>query len=196
MARVLAITGGIGSGKSYIVKIFAALGVPVYNADERTKALYASSKELLDALTEILGEALVKDGELDRQYMAARVFSDKDLLARVESAVFPMVLADFNKWKRQQDCRFVVMESAIILEKPFFTESYDKVLTVSSPLEVRIPRVMSRSNQTREEVLQRMANQWDDVRREQMADYVIISDEKHALLPSVLDIYYKMNDLN
>ncbi len=194
MAKVLAITGGIGSGKSYIVKMFAALGVPVYDADDRTKALYASSAELLAALKKILGDELVKDGMLDRQYMADRVFSDKSLLEKVEEVVFPMVLADFNDWKSHQDSRFVIMESAIILEKPFFARGYDKVLTVSSPLEIRIPRVVLRSGLKKEEVLQRMANQWDDAKREQNADYVIVSDGEHALLPQVLDIYDKMNN--
>ncbi len=195
MTRVLAITGGIGSGKSYIVKIFASLGVPVYNADERTKALYASSKELLKALTDILGEGLVRNGELDRQYMAAKVFTDKELLEKVEKTVFPMVLADFNEWKSHQESTFVIMESAIILEKKFFAGNFDRVLTVSSPLDVRIPRVMCRSGLTKEEVIQRMSNQWDDAQREAKADYVIVSDERHALLPQVLNVYNNMNNI-
>ncbi len=197
MVKVLAITGGIGSGKSYIVKIFAGMGIPVYNADERTKTLYDTSSELLEGLKGLLGEELVKDGKLDKVYMAARVFSDRSLLEKVEAVVFPAVAEDFESWKKQYEgagCPFVVLESAIILEKPFFRSVYDRVLTVSSPVEIRIPRVMARSAMTREEVVQRISNQWDDLRREAASDYVIVSDEKHALLPQVLDICYKMNN--
>ncbi len=197
MVKVLAITGGIGSGKSYIVKIFAGMGIPVYNADDRTKSLYDSSVELLDALRKLLGDDLLKDGKLDKAYMAARVFSDKTLLKKVEAVVFPVVSADFNNWKKQyEDCNipFVVLESAIILEKPFFRNDYDKVLTVSSPVEIRIPRVMLRSGMTLNEVEQRMANQWNDAEREAHSDYIIISDEKHALLPQVLEVCDRMNN--
>ena len=87
--RTLAVTGGIGSGKSYVVRMFAALGIPVYDADSRTKRLYDEDRGLLAALQELLGPDLVKDGRLDRQYMAGRIFSDRCLLEKVEALVFP-----------------------------------------------------------------------------------------------------------
>ena len=99
MMKTLAVTGGIGSGKSYIVRMFAALGVPVYDADSRTKELYVSDQGLLAGLKSVLGDDLVRDGVLDRQYMASRIFSDKSLLKKVEELVFPRVINDFRKWK-------------------------------------------------------------------------------------------------
>ena len=87
--RTLAVTGGIGSGKSYVVRMFAALGIPVYDADLRTKRLYDEDRGLLGALQALLGPGLVKDGRLDRQYMAGRIFSDRCLLEKVEALVFP-----------------------------------------------------------------------------------------------------------
>ena len=95
--RTLAVTGGIGSGKSYVVRMFAALGIPVYDADSRTKRLYDEDRGLLGALQAILGPGLVKDGRLDRQYMAGRIFSDRCLLEKVEALVFPEVVADFDR---------------------------------------------------------------------------------------------------
>ena len=95
--RTLAVTGGIGSGKSYVVRMFAALGVPVYDADARTKELYASDPGLLSELKTLIGDAVVRDGVLDRQYMASRIFADKELLSRVEAAVFPRVLHDYRR---------------------------------------------------------------------------------------------------
>ena len=175
--RTLAVTGGIGSGKSYVVRMFAALGIPVYDADSRTKRLYGEDRGLLGALQAILGPGLVKDGRLDRQYMAGRIFSDRCLLEKVEALVFPEVVADFMAWKeRVADAPFAIMESAIYLEKPALADVADKVLAVLCPEELRIERVMARSGMSREQVQARMANQWNDERRTAASDYVIVSD--------------------
>ena len=171
--RTLAVTGGIGSGKSYVVRMFAALGIPVYDADLRTKRLYDEDRGLLGALQALLGPGLVKDGRLDRQYMAGRIFSDRCLLEKVEALVFPE-------------------ESAIYLEKPALAGVADKVLTVLCPEEIRIGRVMARSGMSREQVLARMSNQWSDERRMAASDYVIVSDFRHPLLPQVEGVYIDM----
>lgn len=195
--RTLAVTGGIGSGKSYVVRMFAALGIPVYDADLRTKRLYDEDRGLLGALQAILGPGLVKDGRLDRQYMAGRIFSDRCLLEKVEALVFPEVIADFRTWKeRVADAPFAIMESAIYLEKPALAGVADKVLTVLCPEDVRIGRVMARSGMSREQVLARMANQWSDERRTAASDYVIVSDFRHPLLPQVENVYIDMKDNN
>ena len=182
--RTLAVTGGIGSGKSYVVRMFAALGIPVYDADLRTKRLYDEDRGLLGALQALLGPGLVKDGRLDRQYMAGRIFSDRCLLEKVEALVFPE--------ERVADASFVIMESAIYLEKPALAGVADKVLTVLCPEEIRIGRVMARSGMSREQVLARMSNQWSDERRTAASDYVIVSDFRHPLLPQVEGVYIDM----
>lgn len=202
MMKTLAVTGGIGSGKSYIVRMFAALGVPVYDADSRTKELYASEPELLAGLKSVLGDAIVRDGVLDRQYMASRIFSDKSLLRKVEELVFPQVIEDFRKWKiskevqlREHSGRFVIMESAIYLEKPSLYGTADRVLTVTCPVDVRVRRVMERSAMSREQVLERMANQCSDLFRISKSDFTIVSDFAHPLLPQVWDVFKKMNEI-
>lgn len=200
--RTLAVTGGIGSGKSYVVRMLAAMGVPVYDADSRTKGLYASDTGLLARLQDILGDGLLRNGVIDRGYMASRIFSDRRLLADVEAIVFPRVIADFQRWKADQEqalegvpdaARFVIMESAVYLEKPALEGIADKVLTVTCPLEVRVGRVMQRSAMTRGQVLERMANQWSDERRTAVSDFIIVSDFCHPLLPQVREVYLKMN---
>lgn len=206
MMRALAVTGGIGSGKSFVVQMFAAMGVPVYDADSRTKGLYASDPELLSRLQDILGDELLQDGVLDRRYMASRIFSDRRLLLDVEAEVFPRVIDDFRKWKdnrermRAVECQssvpgFVILESAVYLEKPLLAGTADRVLTVVCPQDVRIERVMLRSSMSREEVLERMANQWDDGRRTALSDFIIVSDFRHPLLPQVWEVYNKMNSI-
>ena len=194
--RTLAVTGGIGSGKSYVVRMFAALGIPVYDADSRTKRLYDEDRGLLGALQALLGPALVKDGRLDRQYMAGRIFSDRGLLEKVEALVFPEVIKDFRAWKESSglEAPFVIMESAVYLEKPVLAGMADKVLTVVCPLDIRIERVMTRSAMSREQVLARMSNQWSDERRTAASDYVIVSDFRHPLLPQVEDVYIGMKE--
>ena len=187
----LAVTGGIGSGKSYVVRMFSALGIPVYDADSRTKSLYDSDGALIERLRLILGDGLVRDGHLDRRYM-------RGLLERVEAVVFPEVVRDFSSWKSGAGtgCPFVIMESAIYLEKPSLSGMADKVLTVVCPGEVRIRRVMERSAMSREEVLARMGSQWTDARRTDLSDFVIVSDFNRPLLPQVYDVFLKMKEFN
>ena len=194
---VLAVTGGIGSGKTHIVNMFASMGVPVYFTDDRAKGLYDSSGELLVALQSILGADIVQDGKLRKDIMAARLFADKSLLAKVEGVVHPAVIKDFLKWKgEQKNVPFVIIESAIFLENPLLRPLADKVLVITSPIDLRIERVQRRSNLTREQILGRMDNQWSDSEREKWADYVIVSDEKRALLPQIITIYKELEDGN
>ena len=121
--------------------------------------------------------------------MAGRIFSDRCLLEKVEALVFPEVIADFRAWKeRVADASFVIMESAIYLEKPALAGVADKVLTVLCPEEIRI----GRSGMSREQVLARMSNQWSDERRTAASDYVIVSDFRHPLLPQVEGVYIDM----
>lgn len=196
MMTTLAVTGGIGSGKSYVVQMFAALRIPVYDADSRAKALYSEDSLLLSDLKALLGDGLVRDGVLDRQYMAGKIFSDRQLLSKVEALVFPAVIRDFRSWKSRcpESAPFVIMESALYLEKPSLAGMADKVLTVVCPLETRISRVMSRSGFTREQVLARMENQWPDSRRTALSDFVVVSDFRHPLLPQVMDIYNRLKN--
>lgn len=196
---VLAVTGGIGSGKTHIVNMFASMGVPVYFTDDRAKGLYDTSRGLLIALQSILGEDIVEGGYLRKDLMAARLFADKSLLAKVEGVVHPAVIEDFMGWKREQEakgCPFVIIESAIFLEKPLLRPLADKVLVVTAPLDLRIERVRRRSNMSREQIIGRIENQWSDQERVKWADYVIVSDEKGALLPQIIGIYKELEDGN
>ena len=193
--KVLGCTGGIGSGKTYVSAIFGKMGVPLYNTDEKAKALYDTDMELRSALVELLGDDIIENGILRRDIMAGKIFGNKELLAQVEMIVHPAVMRDFNRWKEQIEklsgqngCKvpdFVIMESAILLEKPLVMENVDKVLTVSAPLDVRIERVMARDNVDRARVEARMAAQWSDERREALADFIIFADGKRALLPQI-----------
>jgi len=186
-----ACTGGIGSGKSYVIKIFSALGIPAYVADDRVKELYEIDSVLVDKLMALLGNDIVVNGVLQKQVMAKKIFSDKMLLAKVNDIVHPRVLEDFYQWRetRQNEGKdMIIYESAIFLETPRFWEVADKVIVVVAPEDVRIKRVMKRDGVDAEQVKQRIKNQWNDTMRLSMADYTIHADGKRAVLPQVLRI--------
>ena len=200
--KTLGCTGGIGSGKSYVSRIFARLGYPVYFSDDRAKLLYDTDEVLLSQVVALLGEDVLSDGRINRKVMAGKIFGDAELLRKVEALVHPAVLRDFEKWKmeectrldRQGQCpSFVIFESAIILETPLVRGCADKVMHIKAPYELRIERVMARDNATRNEVEARIARQWSDEKRDSMADFVIFADSRQALLPQIVDVIEKMN---
>lgn len=189
---VLAVTGGIGSGKSSISRMLETLGAPAYVSDERTKRLYDTDRFLQEALVRLLGPSVFRDSRIDRREMARIVFSEPDSLAAVEKTVYPRVLDDFRDWTERQSAPFVVFESALLLEKPLFRSLGDRVLTVSADRELRVERVIRRDGLDRAQVLARMACQWEDGAREALADYVVRTDGNRAVLPQVLAVYREM----
>ena len=200
----LGCTGGIGSGKSFVSRIFAKLGYPVYFSDERAKMLYDTDTLLLEQLVALLGEDVLENGKINRAAMAGKFFGNGELLRKVESLVHPAVLRDFEKWKGEV-CReaalqgntpsFVIFESAILLESPLVRECADKVLHIKAPYELRIERVMERDRATRKQVEARIARQWSDAQRDVLSDFVIFADSKRALLPQIAEVIDKMNGL-
>lgn len=196
--KVLACTGGIGSGKTYISKLFVQTGIPAYYSDDRTKELYDSDLELLSGMIDLLGGDIISDGKLQKSIVAEKIFCNPDLLLSVEKLVHPAVLRDFCRWQDEIQRKgfsngagemvippFVIFESAIILEKPSVRAIADKVMTVSAPVEVRLKRIMNRDNVDETEAHRRLDIQWSDAKREQLADYIIQNDSITPLLPQV-----------
>lgn len=195
---VILCTGGIGSGKSVVTRVFRELGVPCYDCDSAARELYDRDPELLAGVVALAGdEVLGEDGRLDRAALASRIFSDRGLLEKVEALVHPAVLRDFERWCENQDSRIVLIESAILLEKPAFDSLPDKVLVVTAPEQVRVGRVMRRDACTEEQVRRRMAAQWSDAQRIARADLVLENNDRQRLLPAVADILKTIEtDLN
>ena len=174
MAKVLGITGGIGSGKSYVCGVFRSLGCKVYDSDSRTKELYEENPEILSGLTGILGRGILKGGKLNRKAMASIIFGDRVLLEKVKDFVYPFVMEDFCNWKRRKRGT-VIFESAVILENEYVRSFVDKTLVVTAPLKERVRRVMERDGSTKEEVEARLKSQTSDRKRIRLADFVIES---------------------
>ncbi|TDS16246.1 dephospho-CoA kinase [Sphingobacterium paludis] len=189
MGLKVGITGGIGSGKSYVARIFQALGVPFYNADKEAKELMNTSDAIRQALIENFGAAVYdKDDMLDRAYLSSRVFKDKEQLARLNSIVHPLVIEHGNVWADKQTTAYSLKEAALLFESGSYT-SLDYTLLVTAPEQVRIARVMARDHATEEQVKDRINKQMPDTEKIALADFVIINNGEQPLLPQVLKLH-------
>ena len=167
--KTVAVTGGIGSGKSTVCSILSASGIPVYEADSAAKRLYAKDDSLLDAIEEAYGCSIrLPGGALDTRKLAGIAFSSPDKLRVLEGIVHPAVLKDFLRWKALQstlhgDKPYCVIESAIILDKPEFLSHVDKVVLVDASLSTRLRRACERDGAEPEEIIRRMSAQHFDL---------------------------------
>jgi dephospho-CoA kinase len=190
MLRV-GITGGIGSGKSTVSKIFEVLGIPVYYADDASKRLMNEDEGLKEKLQSVFGTKTYKEGKLDRVYLSSIVFNDREKLALLNSIVHPATIKDAADWMLKQTTPYVLKEAALIFESGS-QEQLDKVIGVSAPPAVRINRVMQRDKVTREEVLSRMNKQIDETIKMRLCDYVITNDEQELVIPQVIELHQQL----
>ncbi len=192
----IGVTGGIGSGKTSVCKLFEALEIPVYYADQKAKKLLISNPSVKKSVKALLGiEAYFKNGQPDRVFIASKIFSDKSLLDQINQIIHPVVQKDAERWAEQFDksiTPYVVKEAALLVENGSY-RSLDALIVVTSPEEVRIKRVMLRDNISREEVLKRFRNQLPEEEKTKVADYIIINDGNQALIPQVWAIHQKIN---
>jgi len=188
--KIIGLTGGIGSGKSTIASIFSTIGIPVYESDERAKALMNEDPDLKTKITSLLGSDAYTNGEINRSWIAERVFADKNLLDQLNAIVHPAVKKDaiaFANDKANEAAPYIIKESAILLEENL-TAELDAIILVVAPLEIRIDRVMKRDGISREQIEKRIQNQWTDDIKIPLADYVIFNDGERSLLEQVMDI--------
>jgi len=186
----IGITGCIGSGKSTVAHMFRQLGIPVYVADDRAKWLMANHAEIRKGLIQLFGEqAFLSTGELNRPFISAAAFADSSLLAKLNALVHPIVIHDFDMWSQgQAHAPYVLKEAALMFESDSYKQ-LDAVITVTSPEELRIQRVIKRSGLSREDVQARMKNQMSEEEKKSRSRYIITNDEVSALLPQVLHLH-------
>ena len=191
---IIGITGGIGSGKSVVCSIFRALGVPVYDADQEAKKLYDNYPELVEKVsTEVSAEVFDKNGKIDKKKLAELVFSDPEKLKVLNSLVHPVVKKDFQKWcATHEKHTYVVKEAAILFESGSHKDC-DYVISVTSPLELRIQRVRERDRKSRADVEKIIENQWSDEDRNKRSDFILNNDEQDLLIPQILSIHDKLS---
>jgi dephospho-CoA kinase len=184
----IGLTGGIGSGKSTVAKVFETLGIPVYYADDASKRLMNENEELKQAIQDNFGKETYTDGKLNRRLLSSFVFNDPGKLALLNSIVHPATIKDAEDWMLKQTTPYAIKEAALIFESGS-QEHLDKVIGVHAPAAVRINRVMQRDAVTREEVMSRMNKQIKEEIKMRLCDYVIINDEQELLIPQVMKLH-------
>lgn len=188
----IGLTGGIGSGKSFIAEIFRKLNIPVYISDLEAKKLMIKNTQIKEQLISLLGNSTYhENGELNRQFVAEKIFGNNEMVAKINSIVHPVVRADFNQWAEKQVADYVLQESAILFEIGA-NKVLDKMILVTAPLELRIKRVMERDHLSMKEINKRMENQWKQEKKIELADFIIDNSEEKMLLPQVLNVHEKI----
>jgi dephospho-CoA kinase len=170
--KVVGLTGGIGSGKTTVANYFKELGVPIYIADVEAKALMNRSKVIKRKLIQIFGEDTYENNNLNKAFIAGKIFNDKSLLEQMNSIVHPKVASHFKRWLKKQTAPYVIKEAAIIFENGSY-KSLDLTITVVAPENIRIKRVIERDNSTAEKVEAIIKNQWSDSEKVKLSDFVI-----------------------
>lgn len=190
--KKVGITGGIGSGKSTICRIFEVLGIPVYYADDEAKRLMQSDPGLVAAIRDHFGsEVYDAKGNLDRSLLARQVFGNKEKLNQLNALVHPVTIREAEEWAKRQTSPYVLKEAALMFESEAF-HHVDKVIGVSAPEALRIRRTMQRDNVSRDEVLKRMHHQLDEEVKMRLCDYIIYNDEQQAVIPQVLKLHEEL----
>lgn len=184
----IGLTGGIGSGKSTIAKVFETLGIPVYYADDASKKLMNEDKELKKQIIRHFGDASYTDNQLNRSYIASVVFADKTKLELLNNLVHPATIRDAKRWMKEQNAPYAIKEAALIFESGS-AEGLDYIIGVFAPQALRIKRTMDRDNVTREAVINRMQNQVDEAMKMRLCDFVIYNDEQQLVIPQVLKLH-------
>lgn len=183
------ITGGIGSGKTIVTKIFSLLNIPVYNADIRAKWILANNSKVKEGVLKLFGSESFIEGELNRKYIAGLVFDNEEKLGKLNALVHPEVGKDFEQWaEAQSGSDYVLKEAALMFESGSY-KLLDKVITVFCPEELRIKRLLQRDDRrTEKEIKQIMEKQLSEKEKVKRSDYVIFNDETQLVIAQVLQL--------
>ncbi len=192
---LIGLTGGIGSGKTTVGKMFRELGVPVYNSDEQAKELMESSKEVRNAIKSLLGKKAYKGKKLNKKFISNEVFSNKELLEKLNAIVHPAVRSHFEAWATDQKTAYVIQEAAILFENGAYL-NYDIMILVTAPKTSRIERIKERDKLSEQEILARMNNQWDDKKKMNLSDYVISNTNLKKTRSEVKKIHAELTKLS
>ncbi|NNE32875.1 MAG: dephospho-CoA kinase [Winogradskyella sp.] len=191
--KIVGLTGGIGSGKTTIAKYFESLGVPIYIADKEAKALMNRSKVIKRKLTMLFGDAAYSNGELNKPYLASKIFNNRELLQKMNAIVHPKVASHFKRWLKKQDAAYIIKEVAIIFENNL-QEQYDLVITVVADKDKRIERVLNRDRSTVEKIEAIIKNQLLDEEKSKRSDFVITNNNLDSAKQQALEIHETISE--
>jgi len=185
---VVGLTGGIGSGKTTVGSFFESYGIPIYIADKEAKGLMNRSKVIKRKLIELFGESAYENGQLNRTYLATKIFSDKELLSKMNAIIHPKVASHFKRWLKKQDAPYVIKEAAIIFENKL-EHQYDYIITVVADEHLRLERVIKRDDTSVEKIKSIMRNQLTDNEKIKRSDFVIRNNDLETSKKQALEIH-------
>lgn len=185
---IVGLTGGIGSGKTTVAKLFESLNIPIYIADIEAKLLMNTSKTIRQELITLFGEDAYDNHKLNKPFIADKIFNDKAYLDQMNAIVHPKVGAHFKQWLTVQNSPYVIKEVAIIFENKQQSQ-YDFIISVIADKDKRLQRVLNRDNSTPEKVLAIMKNQMDDIDKVKLSDFVIVNNDQNTLENQVHKIH-------
>jgi len=187
----VAITGGIGSGKSLVCQVFKTLGIPIFDADAVSNHLVEHDATLKTAITELFGKEAYKNNIYNRKYIASIVFSQAEMLQALNALVHPKAIEAAKQWFEKQQTPYAIKEAAILFESNS-EKDIDIIIGVTAPEKVRIERVMQRTGYSKEEVIKRMQQQMPDEEKMAKCNYVIQNNDTDAILPQILQIHKQL----
>ncbi len=188
---VVGLTGGIGSGKTTVAKQFAALGIPVYIADEEAKKLMNRSKIIKRKLIELFGSEAYKNDALNRPFIAQIIFYNKEILQKMNAIIHPRVATHFNKWMLKQTAAYVIKEAAILFENDGY-KLCDYVITVVAPKELRIKRLLKRDTTTKDKIEAIIKNQWSDEEKIKLSHFKITNINLEDTKKQVVEVHNQL----
>jgi len=190
--KIFGLTGGIGSGKSTVAKIFEVMNVPVYYSDDRAKQLYFLP-QIKQKVIELLGEnAYLLNGQLNKKFISETIFNDSELLQKINKIIHPAVDEDFIQWKQKQKSFFVLKEAAILFETGIY-KKLDATIVVVCPENLKIARVCKREGISAEEVKNRMGKQFSDDKKISMANWIIKNDNENSLIYQCVNLHKELS---
>ena len=189
----IGITGGIGSGKSYVCNLLKQRGLPVYNCDDEAKRLMTESPIIRHQLTALIGENAYRNNELNKPVIAEYLFANAENAEKVNGIVHPVVKQDFENWTKEQTTPIVIQECALLFESGF-SDTVDVTVEIYAPKEIRLERAMKRDNATQQQVEARMASQMDEEEKRKQANYCIINDGKADLNAQIEELFTQLNN--
>ena len=191
---LVGLTGGIGSGKTIVSKVFETMGCFIYNSDEKAKALYYNSN-IKKNVIELLGtESYLNEHEINKEYISKKVFNYPELLQKLNQIIHPAVKEDFINFKNKLPEKSIIVKETALLFEAGINKDLDYTILVTAPIDIKIKRVMSRNHISKEEVEKRMSSQWSDEQKKNLANVVITNDESLALIPQVISIIEKLKN--
>lgn len=192
----IGITGGIGSGKTTVCKVFQLQQIPVFYADSQAKIIMQTDQQLVNSIKAAFGSDVYSaEGILNRSRLAAIVFSDEEKLKKLNSLVHPAVFRAFDKWVEQQNAPYVMKEAALLFESNSYKDC-DYIILVKAPQHLKIARIIERDAVPESDVLKRMNKQLSDEEKELRSDFIIYNDEQQMLIPQVLALHEKFLNLS